>query len=122
MALVKAGAAIVGGCCGTTKEHIRALADTVRGMEILKPLATHRRILASERQNVEITLDGGFIGVGERINPTGKKKLQAELREGRLDLVREMAMAQEENGARILDINMGMNGIDEKRNDEAGHL
>lgn len=114
VALVKAGAAIVGGCCGTTKEHIRALADAVCGMEIHKPLAAHRRILASERQNVEITLDGGFIVVGERINPTGKKKLQAELREGRLDLVREMAMAQEENGARILDINMGMNGIDEK--------
>ena len=112
--LVKAGAAIVGGCCGTTKEHIRALADAVRGMEIHTPLAKHRRILASERQNVEITLDGGFIVVGERINPTGKKKLQAELREGKLDLVREMAMAQEENGARILDINMGMNGIDEK--------
>ena len=83
-------------------------------MEIHTPLAKHRRILASERQNVEITLDGGFIVVGERINPTGKKKLQAELREGKLDLVREMAMAQEENGARILDINMGMNGIDEK--------
>lgn len=114
VALVKAGAAIVGGCCGTTKEHIRALADAVRGMEIHKPLDKHRRILASERQNVEITLDGGFIVVGERINPTGKKKLQAELREGKLDLVREMAMAQEENGARILDINMGMNGIDEK--------
>lgn len=112
--LVKAGAAIVGGCCGTTKEHIRALADAVRQMEIHTPLAKHRRILASERQNVEITLDGGFIVVGERINPTGKKKLQAELREGKLDLVREMAMAQEENGARILDINMGMNGIDEK--------
>ena len=114
VALVKAGAAIVGGCCGTTKEHIRALADAVRGMEIHTPLAKHRRILASERQNVEITLDGGFIVVGERINPTGKKKLQAELREGKLDLVREMAMAQEENGAHILDINMGMNGIDEK--------
>ena len=112
--LVKAGAAIVGGCCGTTKEHIRALADAVREMEIHKPLTKHRRILASERQNVEITLDSGFIVVGERINPTGKKKLQAELREGKLDLVREMAMAQEENGARILDINMGMNGIDEK--------
>lgn len=53
--------------------------------------------------------------VGERINPTGKKKLQAQLREGKLDLVREMAMAQEENGAAILDINMGMNGIDEKK-------
>lgn len=51
--------------------------------------------------------------VGERINPTGKKTAY-QLREGKLDLVREMAMAQEENGAAILDINMGMNGIDEK--------
>jgi 5-methyltetrahydrofolate--homocysteine methyltransferase len=113
-ALVEAGAAIVGGCCGTTAAHIKALADTVRGMELHKPLATHRRILASERKNVEIDLDGNFIVVGERINPTGKKKLQAELKEGRLDLVREMAMQQEENGAGILDVNMGMNGIDEK--------
>lgn len=113
-ALVEAGAAIVGGCCGTTASHIKALADQVRGMELHKPLAAHRRILASERKNVEIGLDGNFIVVGERINPTGKKKLQAELREGRLDLVREMAMQQEENGAGILDVNMGMNGIDEK--------
>jgi 5-methyltetrahydrofolate--homocysteine methyltransferase len=112
--LVAAGAAIVGGCCGTTDAHIRALADTVRGMEVRKPREKHRRILASERKNVEIDLDGSFLVVGERINPTGKKKLQAQLREGRLDLVREMAMQQEENGAAILDINMGMNGIDEK--------
>ena len=66
------------------------------------PLASHRRILASERKNVEVGLDGNFLVVGERINPTGKKKLQAQLREGKLDLVREMAMAQEENGAAIL--------------------
>ena len=83
-------------------------------MELHRPLASHRRILASERKNVEVGLDGNFLVVGERINPTGKKKLQAQLREGKLDLVREMAMAQEENGAAILDINMGMNGIDEK--------
>lgn len=114
VALVEAGAAIVGGCCGTTAAHIRALAEHVKGMELHKPLTSHRRVLASERKNVEIHLDGNFIVVGERINPTGKKKLQAELREGRLDLVRNMAMEQEENGARILDINMGMNGIDEK--------
>ena len=112
--LVKAGASIVGGCCGTTPEHIRVLTDTVKNMPVHKPLATHRRVLASERKNVEIDIDGNFIVVGERINPTGKKKLQAELREGRLDLVRQMAMDQEKNGARILDINMGMNGIDEK--------
>lgn len=112
--LVEAGASLVGGCCGTTPAHIRALTDAVKGMQPHKPLESHRRILTSERQSVEITLDGNFMVVGERINPTGKKKLQAELREGRLDLVREMAMQQETNGARILDINMGMNGIDEK--------
>ena len=115
VALVKAGAAIVGGCCGTTEKHIKALSDATRGMELHRPLASHRRILASERKNVEVGLDGNFLVVGERINPTGKKKLQAQLREGKLDLVREMAMAQEENGAAILDINMGMNGIDEKQ-------
>ncbi|MDY3797482.1 MAG: homocysteine S-methyltransferase family protein [Agathobacter sp.] len=114
IALVQAGAAIVGGCCGTEPVHIKALSDAVRGMDIITPLEKHRRILASERQNVEIDLEGNFIVVGERINPTGKKKLQAELKEGNLDLVRQMAMEQEENGARILDINMGMNGIDEK--------
>ena len=114
VALVQAGAAIVGGCCGTEPAHIKALSDAVCGMELITPLEKHRRILASERQNVEIDLEGNFIVVGERINPTGKKKLQAELKEGNLDLVRQMAMEQEENGARILDINMGMNGIDEK--------
>ena len=114
VALVNAGASIVGGCCGTTPEHIKALSDAVRKLPIRKPLERHRRILASERKNVEIDLDGSFIVVGERINPTGKKKLQAELKEGKLDLVRQMAMEQEENGAKILDINMGMNGIDEK--------
>lgn len=112
-ALVKAGAALVGGCCGTRPDHIKALSDKVKGMDVIKPLESHRRILSSERKIVEVSLDGNFLVVGERINPTGKKKLQAELREGRLDLVRNMAMDQEENGAAILDINMGMNGIDE---------
>ena len=114
VALVQAGVAILGGCCGTTAAHIKALSDAVRGMKVKKPLAAHRRVLASERKNIEIHLDGNFMVVGERINPTGKKKLQEELRAGKLDLVRQMAMEQEENGAAILDINMGMNGIDEK--------
>lgn len=111
---MEAGASIVGGCCGTTPEHIRALTEAVKSMPVHKPLEHHRRVLASERKNVEIDLDGNFTVVGERINPTGKKKLQAQLREGKLDLVRQMAMEQETNGAGILDINMGMNGIDEK--------
>lgn len=113
--LVEAGAAILGGCCGTTPAHIRALAEAVRECKRLPVRSEARRMLASERRVVEITLDGSFQVVGERINPTGKKKLQAELREGSLELVRSMAREQEENGASILDINMGMNGIDEKQ-------
>ena len=112
--LVEAGAAIIGGCCGTTPEHIRALSEAVCGMQIRTPLTVKRRVLTSERRMVEINLDGSFMVIGERINPTGKKKLQAELREGSLNLVRQMALNQEENGAQILDVNMGMNGIDEK--------
>lgn len=113
--LVEAGAAIIGGCCGTTPEHICALKQAVGSMPVHMPLTKKRRMLASERMHVEIRLDGKFMVIGERINPTGKKKLQAELKEGSLSMVRTMATEQEENGAQILDINMGMNGIDEKQ-------
>lgn len=113
--LVETGASILGGCCGTTPEHIKALADAVKDMPVKELLATHRRMLASERAHLEISLDGNFMVIGERINPTGKKKLQAELKEGSLNLVRSMATEQVENGAQILDINLGMNGIDEKQ-------
>ncbi|MDE6890060.1 MAG: homocysteine S-methyltransferase family protein [Eubacterium sp.] len=113
--LAEAGAAMIGGCCGTTPEHIQALAAKLRDC-VPRPVRTQaRRILASERKIVEIPLDGGFQIVGERMNPTGKKKLQAQLREGKLELIRAMAREQEENGASILDLNMGMNGIDEKQ-------
>ena len=113
--LVDEGANVIGGCCGTTPEHIAALKNAVEGKPAYRPKEERRRLLASERKTVEITLDGPFMVVGERINPTGKKKLQAELREGGLNLVRTMAREQEENGAVILDVNMGMNGIDEKQ-------
>ncbi|WP_293986224.1 homocysteine S-methyltransferase family protein [uncultured Megasphaera sp.] len=112
--LIEAGAHIVGGCCGTTPEHMKALHDAVCHLKPKKPHAVHQRVLASERQIAEIKLDGAFQVIGERINPTGKKKLQAELRAGKLDLVRAMAREQERNGAAILDVNMGTNGIDEK--------
>ena len=113
--LVEAGAAIIGGCCGTTPEHICALKQAVGSMPVHMPLTKKRRMLASERMHVEIRLDGKFMVIGERINPTGKKKLQAELKEGSLSMVRTMAAEQEENGSQILEINMGMNGIDEKQ-------
>ena len=111
--LVAAGASLVGGCCGTTKEHITALAQTVRLMKVPEISNKKRRLLASERQMLEIDMDGKFLVVGERINPTGKKMLQQQLREGNLDLVIQMAEEQEEKGAAVLDINVGMNGIDE---------
>ena len=112
--LVEAGAAVLGGCCGTTPKHIQALVEMVGDMPIHKPLEQPRRMLTSERKSVEIDLDGSFLVIGERINPTGKKKLQTELREDSLELVLSMAREQEEKGAAILDINMGLNGIDEK--------
>lgn len=112
--LMEAGASIVGGCCGTTPEHIKALADVARNRKPVPVRTEKRRVLTSERASVEIDLDGNFLVVGERINPTGKKKLQAELREGKMSLVRQMAKDQTAMGASILDINMGTNGIDEK--------
>ena len=113
-AFVEAGAGLLGGCCGTTPKHIRCLADAVRGLPVLPPDNRHPAMLASERKSQEILLDGNFLIIGERINPTGKKRLQQELREGKLHIVEEMAEQQEEMGAHILDINMGTNGIDEK--------
>ena len=113
--LIEAGAGVVGGCCGTMPEHIRALAGAVRGMKVKKPSPEIRSVVTSERMNTVIDTDGGFAIIGERINPTGKKALQEELRAGKMDMVVSFARAQEEAGAAILDINMGTNGIDEKQ-------
>jgi 5-methyltetrahydrofolate--homocysteine methyltransferase len=116
--LVKAGASILGGCCGTDPTYIAELTAGCADLTPIKSKMTEnchlKRRLASERATVSFGLDDKFIIVGERINPTGKKKLQAQLREGCLDTVIEFAEAQEENGATILDVNMGMNGIDEQ--------
>lgn len=133
--LVKAGASIVGGCCGTDPSYIaelravldpcafpKATSDSAESQEIVPDIAipprpvskTGQRILTSERGRLEFSLDGPLYIVGERINPTGKKKLQKELSEGKLDLVTEMAREQAALGASILDINVGMGGIDEQ--------
>ncbi len=112
--LVKKGATILGGCCGTTPEHIKRLRERLAGEVPVFPEKKKVRALTNERNYVEIDLEGIFSIVGERINPTGKKELQAQLREGELELVVSMAEEQVEKGAKILDVNMGMNGIDEK--------
>ena len=114
--LAEAGATVLGGCCGTTPEHIRKLRDTF-GRKISCQVTRRQpgvRYLSSERRTVRFELDGGFLIIGERINPTGKKLLQSQLREGVTDRVLQFAEEQEQDGASVLDVNMGMSGIDEK--------
>lgn len=112
--LVEAGAAVIGGCCGSTPEHIKAMTGRIG---VRKPVERNKekvRALTTERKTLQFGLDDRFMVVGERINPTGKKALQAELREGNLDTVLRFAQEQKDNGASILDVNVGMNGIDEQ--------
>lgn len=113
--LVEAGASILGGCCGTTPEFIEKLHKMTQNIKIVQRKRPQKRYLTSERKTVEFGLDDNFIIVGERINPTGKKKFQAMLREGNLDMVLQFAEDQEACGAGVLDINMGMSGINEKQ-------
>ena len=113
--LVEAGASIVGGCCGTTPEYIRLLKETVKGMDVFIPEKKSVRVLTGEHSMLSVPLDGPFIVIGERINPTGKKALKEDLKNRCYDSVQDMAVSQVENGARILDINVGMSGIDEKQ-------
>lgn len=115
--IIEAGATILGGCCGTTPQFIKALKDAYGELNPMNYRIKKRagvRFLASERQTLEFGQDGNFIIVGERINPTGKKKLQEELKENNLERVINFANEQEADGAKVLDINVGMSGIDEK--------
>lgn len=115
--LIEAGVRVVGGCCGTDERFIRALHEIP---DCRKPETGEddkhagRFVLTTERNLIQVDREGAFLIVGERINPTGKKALQAELREGNTDRVMTFAEEQVENGAGVLDVNMGMSGIDEK--------
>ncbi len=111
---IQAGVNIIGGCCGTSPEYIKELC---RNCGDLKP----RHFEYSEYSAITSSAKTVFFGinkpvaiVGERINPTGKKKLQAELKEGSTNEIRRFALEQMEKGADILDVNVGMPGIDEK--------
>lgn len=112
---VEAGASILGGCCGTSPQYIEKLVEKTRNLKCIEPQKKDLHVLTSEHQCLEFDFNSGFMIVGERINPTGKKKLQEELRSGSFEMVREFAEEQEERGASILDVNMGMSGIDEKQ-------
>lgn len=125
--LIMAGATIIGGCCGTNPAYLKGIFDKysqydVSQKELLRPdgsTFTRQidgiRFLTSERKTVSFGLDDPFMIVGERINPTGKKKLQAQLREGNLDMVCDFVAQQESDGATILDVNVGMSGVNEKQ-------
>ncbi len=113
--LIDKGAVILGGCCGTTPEHIAAVKTMVEDKVPVKlEKKENYRHLTSERETVSFGLDGNFLVIGERINPTGKKALQEELRQGNIERVLSFAQEQEADGASVLDVNMGMSGIDEK--------
>ncbi len=111
---IAAGVNIMGGCCGTTPEHIAALTEKSKGKAINRSFMKGLSAVSSARKSVFIGGGRALTVVGERINPTGKKALQAELREGKTGIVREFALEQQIKGASILDVNMGLSGIDEK--------
>ncbi|MBR0382616.1 MAG: homocysteine S-methyltransferase family protein [Eubacterium sp.] len=113
-AMVEAGAGLIGGCCGTTPAHIAMLKNAVKDLEVLPPDNRHPCVVSSERAAQEIVPGGPFLVIGERINPTGKAKLAADLKAGSLAVTEELAASQEEAGAHILDVNLGTGGIDEK--------
>ncbi len=112
--LVEAGASFLGGCCGTTPEHIKELAKNVKNLaEPVRHNIKRQLMLASRSKTVVIDKDLPTRLIGERINPTGRKKLAAEIREGSLLSVKKEAVNQTKAGAHLLDVNMGVGGIDQ---------
>lgn len=113
LALVRAGAHLLGGGHGATAGHLAALGSRIRSEAAQPVLKTAISAVSSCTSTAFLGPNHPFAIVGERINPTGKKQLQASLREGNLDLVRQFAIEQQERHATILDVNMGLSGIDE---------
>ena len=111
-ALVEAGATYLGGCCGTTPNHIRELANAVKTLTPNPQSLIPKLTLASRSKTVVIDKNSTVL-IGERINPTGRKKLAAEIREGSLLGVKKDALNQIKAGAQILDVNMGVGGINQ---------
>jgi len=111
---VHAGVNLLGGCCGTTPEHIRHLKKHLGSASGINPLRKSISALSSARGHVILEGKGDIVKVGECINPTGKKSLQEDLKNGKMSLVRSLASLQEAAGAEILDVNAGVAGIDEK--------
>jgi 5-methyltetrahydrofolate--homocysteine methyltransferase len=111
--LAGAGAAMIGGCCGTAPAFIREIKKSVEGIKPQPVGCKGFSAVSSARKTVFIGPDRPVTIIGERVNPTGKKRLQEELREGKTTEARRFAMEQMEKGAAVIDINVGMPGINE---------
>ena len=107
----EAGAWLLGGCCGTTPEHIRALKEAC-GEITPKPIADKGRTVVSSYTHAVCVADDPII-IGERINPTGKSRLKQALRDHDMDYILQEGFSQQDKGAHILDINVGLPEIDE---------
>ncbi len=105
------GVHLMGGCCGTTPDHIQALTTRCRSLPFVPPVKKERTVVSSYSRAVEIGRNPVLIG--ERINPTGKKRFKQALREHDIEYLLNEGFAQEEAGAHILDVNVGLPEIDE---------
>jgi 5-methyltetrahydrofolate--homocysteine methyltransferase len=112
---VEAGVNMMGGCCGTSPAYIAQVASHVKGKTPKVWIENEAGIsgLSSARGHVFLKPGTPVKVIGERINPTGKKKFQEALREGRFEEIKRFAVEQEASGADLLDVNVGMSGIDE---------
>lgn len=108
--IAKCGASVLGGCCGTTPEHIAELVKKCGGF---KPVVTEKDFTVVTSYSKAVYLDNRPVIVGERINPTGKKKFKEALRNGDIDYILNEAFKQRDAGAHILDVNVGLPEIDE---------
>ena len=109
--IVSMGACVIGGCCGTTPDHIQAMTNFCRRLDIIPPSEKNDTIVSSYGQSV--FLGKGSKIIGERINPTGKKKFKQALKDHDLEYILREGIAQQDNGAHILDVNVGLPDIDE---------
>ncbi len=110
-ALVEAGVNICGGCCGTTPDYIAALSAAVKDKRPIPVSDKGRTVVSSYTHAVTFAADP--ILIGERINPTGKKRLKEALRSGDMDYLLSEGLRQQEKGAHVLDVNVGLPEIDE---------
>lgn len=109
--MIDKGIRIAGGCCGTTPEFIGLLSKQLKQKQVAK--VTPRLVTAATSSMRSVILDDNIGVIGERINPTGKKRLQAALREGSMDYIVNEAIAQTEAGSDLLDVNVGLPDINE---------